>query len=248
MKNEDFLDLLNEIDEKYIESASKRLEELHQYEAPEFGKALKPQVIRVEPAEKRRFPLRGAAFAAAAAMICAVTVGVYVKLNKPTFSPNSGVILSEASGISEPTVSEMTSSEPVSSESWVFDPAISEERMKRLENEGYNFSFEVDKKDRLNSEPLLKTDSVKGITIALECSSECEGRRFTIEFYSFIPRNKTVDKCIATLTFTARSYTQSFNVLYDENELKEGDECIMFIYPEDRDYTSPAAVKGKILP
>ncbi len=256
MKNEDLLDLLNEIDEEYIESASKRLENLHEFERKEFGDEMRPQVIRVERTPRKPVPFRtGALAAAAAVLVCAVTVGVYVKLNKPpSYSPGSGVVLSEASHISEPSVPELTSSEPISleptsSEPTVFEPAISEERLKRVLNEGYNFVFEIDnKKEGLTSGPFLKNDREKGITIDFECSDDCEGRSFTIEFYSFISRNKTVDKKIATLTFTARSYTQSFNVLYDENELKEGEECIMFLSPEDRDFKSHAAIKGKILP
>ncbi len=257
MKNEDFLDLLNEIDEEYIESASKRLENLHEFEAKEFGDEMRPQVIRLEPTPKKPVPFRtGALAAAAAVLVCAVTAGVFVKLNKPPiYSPGSGVVLSEASHISEPSVPELTSSEPISleptsSEPTVFEPAISEERMKRLQNEGYHFALEIYDSGKMGGDagPFLKNDGEKGITIDFACSDDCEGQRFTIEFYSFISRNKTVDKKIATLTFTARSYTQSFNVLYDENELKEGEECIMFLRPEDRDYKGHAAIKGRILP
>lgn len=262
MKNEDFLDLLNEIDEKYIESANKRLEELHQYKDLEFGKALKPQVIRAGRTPKRRIQLRGAAFAAAAAVVCAVTVGVYVKLNKPQpSSPNSGVTLSEASGISEPFVSDLTSCEPVISESVYFtltspepvssEPPSTEEKLRRLEeNDDCCFSLEIiyGDKEALYSDPILKTDSENEIAICFVCGRECEGRNFTIAFYLYDERYGITESRIATLQFTARNYTQWFTVPYKLGDLKEGDKCIMQLIPDDRDYTDCVIVKGKILP
>ncbi len=139
MKNEDFLDLLNEIDEEYIESASKRLENLHEFERKEFGDEMRPQVIRLEPAPKKPVPFRtGALAAVAAVLVCAVTAGVFVKLNKPpSYSPGSGVVLSEASHISEPSIPELTSSEPVSSEPTSEEP----------------ISYELESRETVSSEP-----------------------------------------------------------------------------------------------
>lgn len=229
MKNEDFLDLLNEIDEKYIESANKRLEELHQYEDLEFGKAEKPQIIRLENSHKKLISLRNVAFATvAAAVVCTVTTGVFIKLNKPqTSSPNSGVTLSETSGISE--------------------PVISEAKIDRVNRDGYDFSLEIiDGKKPLRWCTIPKTDSKKEIAIAVDNDLESVGRRFTIVFFSYHD-GKEEDR-IAKLDFTAKSDIQFFSVPYKWNELEKGDECFMLLVAADGDYTSHAVVKGKILP
>ncbi len=267
MKNEDFLDLLNEIDEEYIESASKRLENLHEFEEKEFGDEMRPQVIRLEPAPKKPIPFRtGALAAAAAVLVCAVTVGVYVKLNMPpSYSPGSGVVLSEASHISEPSVSETTSPEPVSSDTASLEPIsyepesrepISSEptsrepKIKRVEQDGYEFSIEInedyDGKVGGQAGPFMKIDREEVLAICLACEDR-EGQVYTIDFYSYDGRTRTVGNPIAVLTFTAESNTQWFTVPY-KKEIEERDECIMFISPVSPYNKSHNTIKGRILP
>ncbi len=276
MKNENFLDLLNEIDEEYIESASKRLENLHEFERKEFGDEMRPQVIRLEPTPKKPIPRTGALAAVAAVLVCAVTVGVFVKLNKlPSYSPGSGVILSEASHISEPPVSETTSPEPVSSDTASLEPisyeptsreTISSEptsrepisseptsrepKIKRVEQDGYEFSIEInedyDGKVGGQAGPFMKIDREEVLAICLACEDR-EGQVYTIDFYSYDGRTRTVGNPIAVLTFTAESNTQWFTVPY-KKEIEEGDECIMFISPVSQYNKGPNTIKGRILP
>ncbi len=229
MKKEEFLDLINDIDDKFLnelaesEPGGKRVKFLPE----DYGAPQKPQVIRLERPPKRHAPFI-AAFTAAAVLVCIITAGVFVKLNKPqTVSPGSGVTLSETSGISE--------------------PVISEAKIDRVNRDGYDFSLEIiDGEKSLRSCQIPKTDSENEIAIAVDNDPESVGRSFSIVFFSYHD-GKEVDR-IAKLDFTAKSDIQCFSVPYEWNELEKGDECIMLLIAADGDYTKYAVVKGKILP
>lgn len=267
MTKKDFLDIFNDIGDEFIDefaNAAQNKKDSGDFPLEDFGSPQRPQIIRLERPPKKRISRAPfiAAFTAAAVLVCAVTVGALFKRKDPqTVSPNDSVILSEplskpdpiiiepnssepAVTASEPTSYEATSREPISSE-----PAVTEPKIKRVEQDGYDFALEIDENDksRGQSGPFMKIDSEEELAICFSCSRECEGERFTIAFFSYDGRTRTVGKRIAAQTFTAESDTQWFSVPY-KNEFEEGDECIMFISPVSSNNTSLAAIKGRILP
>jgi len=272
MTKDEFLDLINDIDDKFLnELDGKPGDKRVKLPPEEYGAPQRPKVVRLERTPKKRKP-RAPFIAAATA--AAVLVGV-VFLTKnvgdiptgessgvvllPTESPSFSIDLSDYPSISEPTSSEQTlttseptSYEPTSRESVSSEPSFTDGKLKRMyeEKEGSSFALEIKEGDKkaLYSEPILKIDSENEIAICFACGRECEGRELTIAFYLYDERYGMTDGRIATLHFTARNYTQWFTVPYKFGDLKEGDKCIMQIVPDDRDYTGHVVVKGKILP
>ncbi len=264
MTKDEFLSLINDIDDKFLnELAENEPKEKRVKLSPEeYGAPQRPKVIRMErPPKKRasRAPFI-AAVTAAAVIVGAVSLvknAVDIPAGEssgvvllPTESPSFPIDISDYTVISEPASSEPISYEPTRLEPVSSEPAVTEPKIKRVEQDGYGFSLEINGRDKndMYSEPILKTDSESEIAICFACGRECEGRDLTIAFNLYDERYGTTEDRIATLHFTASSKAQWFTVPYKWNDFKEGDKCIMEIIPDDRDYTGHVVVKGSVLP
>ncbi len=268
MTKDEFLSLVNDIDDKFLnELADDELrDEDGELPSEDFGAPQRPKVVRMERPPKKRAPRAPfiAAFTAAAVMAGVVSlVKNFVDIPAgessgvvllPTQSPSFPIDMSDYTVISEPASSEPASFEPASPEPTSSEPPFTDGKLKKLyeAKDGYFFALEINGKDidkeTLYSQPILKTDSENEIAIGFACGRECEGRDLTIAFYLCDEIYGTTKGRIATLHFTARNYTQWFTVPYKWNDLKEGEKCIMQIVPDDRDYTSHVVVKGSVLP
>lgn len=273
MTKDEFLSLINDIDDKFLNELAdgKRGNKRVKLPPEEYGAPQRPKVVRMERPPKKRAPRAPfiAAVTAAAVMVGAVSLvknAVDIPAGEssgvvllPTESPSFPIDISDYTVISEPassepalTVSDPTSYEPLDLEPVSSNPPFTDGKLKNLyeAKEGYFFALEIDARDKekLYSQPILKTDSENEIAISFACSRECEGRDLAIAFYSYNEIYGTTQDRIATLHFTARSYTQWFTVPYKWNALKRGDKCVMTLIADDRDYTSHVVVKGSILP
>ncbi len=264
MTKDEFLSLINDIDDKFLnepddDPGDKRV---GGFLPEDYGAPQRPKVVRMERPSKKRAPRVPfiAAVTAAAVMVGAVSlVKNFVDISSgdssgvvllPTESPSFPIDISDYTVISEPASSEPISYEPESREPVSSEPAVTEPKIKRVDQVGYGFSLEINGRDKsdMYSEPILKTDSESEIAICFACGRECEGRDLTIAFNLYDERYGTIEARIATLHFTASSKTQWFTVPYKWNDLKEGEKCIMEIIPDDRDYTGHVVVKGSVLP
>lgn len=209
MTKKEFLDIVNGIDDKYLNEL---------IEVPE-----RPRIIHLS---ENRAPLFRKIALSAAAVICVFAVGITaaVKLRAPvTPSPNDstsgGAYLSNASESSLP----ITSTIP---------------KIKRVADEGYDFELPIgnDTTERIFSKHVLKNDEENCAVFFMTCRNVSEENPLHIMIFAAKKKGETVKDCrVCSLTVTEDG-EHFYTVPYEFYDAEYGEECFFQVLVDGKAY------------
>lgn len=210
MTKKEFLDIVNGIDDKYLNEF---------IEIPE-----RPRIIYLS---ENRAPLFRKIALSAAAVICVLAIGftAAIKLrapvtSSPNDSPSGGAYLSNASESPLP----VTSTIP---------------KIKRVDEEGYDFEFRITggESERIFSERILKNDAENcAVFYMMTCRGVSEENPLKIMVFTRKKLGETVKDCrVCSLTVTEDG-EHFYTVPYEFYDAEYGEECFFQVLVDGEAY------------